>query len=89
MNLKRAREVGAEMEKNLGGEYREALKIFGAYLSFLSAATRGVDFGPPNFMDEAIAAELHEACPEMDVPAPFRGPLFADVPSNRKRRSER
>ena len=71
MDLKTARRVCAKMEKNLGGEYQEALTTIGTYLSFLSDMTRRDKYQPTGFACPDILKEVHRAWPEADVPAPF------------------
>ena len=71
MDLKTARKVCAEMEKNLGGKYLAALTTLGAHLSFISDITKRGKFKAPGIAGPEIIKDLHEAWPETDCPAPF------------------
>lgn len=66
MDLKTARKVAAEMEKNLGGQYKEALNTLGRYLHFISQDTKNAGYEPRGFMAPEMYKDLWKAWPERD-----------------------
>ena len=88
MNLKQARKICAKMDKNLGGEYKEALDKLGSYLSYLSWITKHDKYKASGFAGPEFLKELHTAWPEKgNVPAPFdMTELVAQVNEGRPRR---